>query len=246
VNDPRLDRLRQNLVSLQAGIEAARVRGAHAAPAVELLVVSKSAPPAWLPLLARAGVRAVAENRVQAGEARRKDAPAGLSWHLIGHLQRNKVRAACDTFDIFHALDSLELARAISRVRAGNPAPWPVYIQVNAADDPRKGGIAPSEVSSFVKALADLPHLLPLGFMTLGRLGASEAQTRAAFRTLREVRDTACREASLPSPPSGLSMGMSDDFPLAVEEGATVVRLGTAVFEGLAEAEATLVRGDAR
>lgn len=246
MNDPRLDRLRSNLGHLRARIEAARQQGVAAAHTVELLVVSKSAPPTWFPLLAQAGVTAVAENRVQAAVARRPGSPVGWTWHLIGHLQGNKVRAACDTFEIFHALDSLDLARAIARVRTGNPAPWPVYIQVNAADDPRKGGIAPSEVSSFVKALADLPQLLPLGFMTLGRLGATDSEARATFRTLREVRDDACRAATLPSPPRGLSMGMSDDFVAAVEEGATVVRLGTAVFEGLAELEQGALPGGSR
>lgn len=232
--DPRLARLRANLDGLRARVEAARRRGLAAAEAVQLLVVSKSAPTAWFPLLAAAGVQEVAENRVQLVEARRPLAPAAWRWHLIGHLQRNKAARACQLFEVFHALDSLALAQQIARVRAGNPAPWPVYIQVNAAHDPAKGGIDPSEVRTVVKALADLPQLEPLGFMTLGRLGASEAQARDAFRTLRAVRDDCQREAWLRAPAPGLSMGMSDDFEWAVEEGATVVRVGSAVFEGLA------------
>jgi pyridoxal phosphate enzyme (YggS family) len=232
VLDPRLPRLTANLTALERRIEAARGRGVHAAAKVGS-VVTKSAPAAWFPLLAEAGVVAVAESRVQAAQAKRPGAPPGWQWHLIGHLQRNKAARARELFDVFHALDSLALAQALAMVHAGNGAPWPVYIQVNAADDPHKGGIAPAEVSSFVKALADLPALLPVGFMTMARLGADESETRAAFRTLRELRDAACRSGGGVAAPAGLSMGMSDDFEVAVEEGATLVRLGTAVFEGL-------------
>ncbi len=236
--DPRLSRLTANLRALERRIEAARARGRHAADRVGLLVVTKSAPAAWFPLLAAARILAVGENRVQAAQARRPLSPPGWEWHLIGHLQRNKAARALQLFDVFHALDSLALAQALATVRAGNGAPWPVYIQVNAADDPHKGGIAPAEVPSFVRALADLPSLLPVGFMTMARLGADESETRAAFRTLREVRDAACRSGVGAAPPAGLSMGMSEDFELAVEEGATLVRLGSAVFEGLAQEDA--------
>jgi len=236
VTDPLLPRLVANLRALERRIEAARRRGEHGAQAVELLVVTKAVPTAWFPLLSGAGLSAVAENRVQAAESRRSKAPPGWTWHLIGHLQRNKAARALRLFDVFHALDSLELARGLAGFRAGFGAPWPVYIQVNAADDPRKGGITPPEVPSFVKALAELPPLLPVGFMTMARQGAGEAETRAAFRTLREVRDDACRLGVGATPPTGLSMGMSADFELAVEEGATLVRLGSAVFEGLGAA----------
>lgn len=237
-DDPRLQRLRANLAALRARVDAARARGQAAAGQVDLLVVSKSAPTAWYPFLAAAGVTEVAENRVQLVEERRPLGPAGWRWHLVGHLQRNKAVRAVALFEVFHALDSVALAQQIARVRAGNPRPWPVYIQVNAAHDPAKGGIDPSEVRTVVKALADIPQIEPLGFMTLGRLGAGESEARAAFRTLREVRDDCQREAWLRAPAPGLSMGMSDDFEWAVEEGATVVRVGSAVFDGLAGLDA--------
>lgn len=229
-----LPQLRRNLAAVRTRIEAARARaGARAAAGVDLLVVTKSAPVSLYPLLLEAGVTEVAENRVQAVEQRRPLAPPSWRWHGIGHLQRNKVKRAVRLFDVFHALDSLELARALDAVLAGAGRTWAVYIQVNAADDPRKGGVAPSEAGAFVQSLRELPHLMPVGFMTMARLGADEASARAAFRTLREVRDDACRSGALPEPPRGLSMGMSGDYELAVEEGATVVRVGSAVFEGL-------------
>jgi PLP dependent protein len=241
--DPGLDplpppglarRLASNLARLRERIDAARRTSPRAAATVKLLVVTKSIPPSWFPSLADAGVREVAENRVQAAESRRAAAPAAWTWHLVGHLQRNKARRARELFDVFHALDSLELARRIASIGGGAPTPWPVYIQVNAADDPQKGGVVADEVPALVKALAPLTSLTPIGFMTMARLGATATETRRAFGTLREVRDEACRRGDLPRPPAELSMGMSDDFELAVEEGATVVRLGTAVFEGCA------------
>lgn len=225
--------LSRNLAQVRSRIEAARARSPRAAPRVDLLVVTKSAPVELFPLLHEAGVREVAENRVQAVEERRALAPPGWRWHGIGHLQRNKVRRALRLFDVFHALDSLDLARALDAALRGAARPSPVYIQVNAADDPRKGGCPPSEALSFASALRELPHLMPVGFMTMARLGADEASARAAFRALREVRDDVCRRAVLPAPPEGLSMGMSGDFEVAVEEGATVVRVGSALFEGL-------------
>jgi pyridoxal phosphate enzyme (YggS family) len=236
-SDPLLLRLRANLAGLARRVEAARRRAPHAAPAVQILPVTKSCPPRLFPLLAAAGVAEVAENRVQAAEERRPQAPRGWRWHGIGHLQRNKARRAVALFDVFHALDSLALARHLDSVLASGNRPWPVYIQVNAAEDPRKGGIAPAETAPFVKALADLPHLAPLGFMTMARIGADPAESRAAFRTLREVRDEVVRQGLGSPPPAGLSMGMSADFEAAVEEGATIVRVGSAVFEGLDVAE---------
>ena len=158
---------------------------------------------------------------------------AGLTWHGIGHLQRNKAAMATDLFDVFHALDSKRLMTRLEGVLSGADRRWPVYIQVNAAEDPAKGGFAPEETLAFVKDVSQQPHLSCRGFMTMGRLDADEADTRAAFRTLREVRDEAVRLGIGAEAPEGLSMGMTDDFEWAVEEGATVVRVGTAVFQGV-------------
>lgn len=198
-----------------------------------MVVVTKSAPPEALPLLAREGVVDVGENRVQAAAARRPGAPGALVWHGIGHLQRNKVAQAVALFDVFHALDSLRLAERLESVLGGTERRWPVYIQVNAADDPAKGGLSPPETPAFVRRLADLPHLQPVGFMTMARLEGDERETRTAFRTLREIRDDVVRAGRGEAAPTRLSMGMTDDFEWAVEEGATDVRIGRAVFEGV-------------
>jgi pyridoxal phosphate enzyme (YggS family) len=203
---------------------------------VDLVVVTKAAPPTVFAQLRALGVVDVGENRVQAALLRRPTAPPGLVWHGIGHLQRNKVEQAVEVFDVFHALDSLRLAERLAAVLAGRGRRWPVYVQVNAARDPAKGGFEVEEVPAALARLAGLPALEVRGFMTMARLGSSEAEARAAFRTLREVRDAAVRAAPLPEAPSGLSMGMSEDFAWAVAEGATVVRVGSAIFEGVLDA----------
>jgi pyridoxal phosphate enzyme (YggS family) len=233
VDEPSIPALTRNVAVLRARVEAAQARGAAAADAVTLMVVTKSQPPSIFGALAAVGVTDIGENRIQNASARRAHSPAGLTWHGIGHLQRNKARTALETFDVFHALDSLRLARRLEDLLAEADRTWPVYLQVNAAEDEAKGGIAPGEALSVVAALAELPHLELQGFMTMGRLGAEDADLRATFCTLRAIRDEAVGRGRGSAAPHGLSMGMSDDFEVAVEEGATVVRVGTAVFHGV-------------
>ena len=232
-----LSRLRQNLEDVRGRIARSRERGEHAASGVRLVVVTKTAPPAVFPLLRAAEVLDVGENRVLAAAERRPGAPVGLTWHGIGHLQRNKAARAVDLFDVFHALDSRRLATRLEAVLADADRRWPVYMQVNAAADPAKGGLAPEETMPFLKELAELPHLDCQGFMTMGRLEADEADSRAAFRLLREVRDDAVRLGVGETAPEELSMGMTDDYEWAVEEGATIVRVGRAIFDGVFDAE---------
>jgi pyridoxal phosphate enzyme (YggS family) len=211
-----------------------------------VVLVTKSVPAAWLSFVREAGVDDVGENRVQGAEEKRAaldvDVARALTWHGIGHLQTNKARRAIALFDVFHALDSLALAdrlEAVLSAGGGAPSrPWRVYAQVNAARDPAKGGVAPEEAAGFLAALEDRPHLRVEGLMTMAREDGGVEDARRAFRCLREVRDEAARRGTGrhdPSGPSlGLSMGMSDDFEAAVEEGATVVRLGRAAWDGIA------------
>jgi PLP dependent protein len=226
-------RLRDNLEALRRRIDDARARGALAAPSVTVVVVTKSAPPEAFGLLARLGARDVGENRVQAAAQRRPDAPPGLVWHGIGHVQTNKARRAAQTFDVFHALDSLRLAEHLDAAREGAALRLPVYAQVHAARDPAKGGIAPDDVPAFLDAVARLPRLELVGLMTMAKESDDPEDAREAFRTLREVRDDALAKGRGGAPALGLSMGMSGDFEVAVEEGATVVRVGRAVWDGV-------------
>ncbi len=230
-----LDRLCRNLDDVRARIDRARARGTHAADHVQLVAVTKSTTPALFPLLHEAGVRDVGENRIQAAAERRPLSPPGWTWHGIGHLQRNKAARAVELFDVFHALDSVRLAERLESVLASKDRLWDVYIQVNVVGDATRSGVRPEETLAFMKRLTGHAHLQPKGFMTMARFDASEAEARTTFRTLREVRDDVVASGVGLTQPRGLSMGMTDDFEWAVEEGATSVRVGRALFDGVGD-----------
>ena len=228
-----LTRLRENLERLEARIEAARLRGPHAAPAVTLIAVTKAVPRGALALLVQAGHRDIGENRVLDAASKRESGPRGLVWHGIGHLQTNKAKKAVSTFDVFHALDSLRLARELESALAATDRRWPVYVQVNAAEDPAKGGFRPEETLEALRTLDALPHLEIVGLMTMAREADRGEAARPCFRTLRALRDEAVARGAVAREDLGLSMGMSEDFEPAVEEGATIVRIGRAVWDGV-------------
>jgi pyridoxal phosphate enzyme (YggS family) len=169
-----------------------------------------------------AGVAALGENRVQ--EAREKIEALGrpVPWHLIGSLQTNKAKDAARLFDWIHSVDRLELARELSRRAHGAERTLDVLLQVNLGDEPQKGGVAPAEVKGLREAMAGLPGLRVRGLMAIPPVTESPERTRPYFRRLRELRDELGLEH--------LSMGMSADFEVAIEEGATMVRVGTAIF----------------
>jgi pyridoxal phosphate enzyme (YggS family) len=234
---PGLERLRANLTALYARIDAARARSEVAAPRVTLCVVTKAAPPGSFDLLRDLGERDVGENRVQDAVSKRESAPVGLTWHGVGHLQTNKARKAIGVFDVFHALDRLPLAEALEPLLAAAGRRWPVYVQVNAAGDPRKSGVEPDAALTFLQDLLRFPHVQVVGWMTMAREEDAGEAARPAFRVLRELRDEALRRGVGSVPPAGLSMGMTGDFEVAVEEGATIVRLGRGVWEGVGAVE---------
>jgi pyridoxal phosphate enzyme (YggS family) len=247
VDAPLVAALAERLAGVRERIEAARRRGAGAGESVALVAVTNSVSPAWITALGHAGVEDVGENRVQAALARRSKVPGTLRWHGIGHLQRNKAADAVSVFDVFHALDSVRLAERLEEVLAAREAaPWPVYLQVNASGEAQKEGVPPDQAHALLERASRLPHLRVLGWMTMAPLGGTEAEVRATFRTLRDVRDEALRRVLGLQPASGLSMGMSDDFEWAVEEGATVVRLGRVLFEGVAPAPGARRPGEVR
>jgi hypothetical protein len=170
----------------------------------------------------------VGENRVQ--EALAKQDAAGsvpVTWHLIGTLQRNKARQAVGRFALIHSVDRLDLAGELDRRAAAGPDVQRVLLQVNCSDEPQKGGVEPSGLLPLLEAMATLRHLEVAGLMTMSALTDDLAEQRRAFRRLRELRDQGERAGHrLPE----LSMGMSGDYTTAVEEGATMVRLGTILF----------------
>ena len=192
------------------------------------MAISKTVPPERLRAAVAAGLTRLGENRVQELAAKAAVVP-GVTWHLVGHLQANKARAALGVAAVIQAVDSLELAQRLDRLLDGRDGgPRPIYLQVNVDADPAKAGFAPGALKAVLSGIADLPHLRLAGLMTVGRLVATPEAARPTFVALRRLSDALrSREARLGA---GLSMGMTDDFEVAVEEGATLVRVGRAIF----------------
>lgn len=210
-----LDRVRQR-------IAAAAERSSRSPAEIRLIAVSKTFPSDVIVEAVRAGVTDLGENRVQEGAQKIPEvAAAGLrpTWHLIGHLQSNKVKPALDLFDTIHSVDSLELAERISRLAQKRVT---VLLEVNTSGEASKFGLPPADVERVAAAVRELPNMDLSGLMTVGPLVEDVELVRPAFRTLRDLRDKlGLRE---------LSMGMSGDFEVAIEEGSTMVRVGRAIF----------------
>lgn len=212
--------IRANLGRVQEAVARACARAGRSPDHVLLIAVSKTMEAERIRLAIEAGVAALGENRVQ--EAKEKIAQLGhpVPWHLIGSLQTNKARDAARLFDWIQSVDRLDLARELSR-RAGDRV-LNVLLQVNLGDEPQKGGIAPAEVKRLAESVAGLPGLRVRGLMAIPPAAESPELTRPHFRRLRELRDELGFEHC--------SMGMSADYEVAIEEGATMVRVGTAIF----------------
>jgi pyridoxal phosphate enzyme (YggS family) len=194
---------------------------------VRIVAVTKTHGPDAVRAAVAAGLTDIGENRVQ--EAMEKqDALAGVrvDWHLIGTLQRNKARHAVGRFALIHSVDRLDLAADLDR-RAAEGTRQAVLVQVNCSGEPQKGGVEPGGVPALLDALGGFARLEVRGLMTMSALTDDVAEQRRAFRRLRELRDAGERSGHLLPE---LSMGMSGDFPVAVEEGATMIRIGTLLF----------------
>ena len=217
------------LEDVQRRIDRACERARRDSSSVRLLPVSKSVPVDRLREAMALGLATFGENRVQ--EAEGKAAEIGEArWELIGHLQSNKAEEAVALFDAIHSVDSVELARRLGRMAAGagRSTPLPIYLEVNVDADPAKAGFEPVSLEAVIAELTALQNLQLAGLMTVGRLVSSPQEARSTFRRLRELRDR-LRQGQ-PALGGGLSMGMSSDFEAAIEEGATVVRVGSAIF----------------
>jgi len=220
--------LDERLTAVQRELDEAARRAGRQAADVTLVVVTKAAPPAVFEPLAAAGVRDVGESRVQAGQQRRPGHEHGFRWHLVGHLQSNKARAAVAVFDVLHGIDSIELLRRVDRA-AGELGRTPeLFLQLNLGVATNRHGLQPAALPDALAAARDLRHARLLGLMTMAP-GDGLVSARATFKELRQLRDRLAPDLS------HLSMGMSEDFAVAVEEGATCVRIGRRLVEDLPE-----------
>ncbi len=220
-----MDDVRANLQRVRERMARAARRAGRRPEDILLIGVSKTVPAERVREALDAGLPALGENRVQ--EARDKIRSLGrpVPWHLIGHLQTNKVKDALELFDVIQSVDRLSLAAELAR---RTRRPLAVLVEVNLAGESSKGGFAPSEVKAALDAIRTLPRLEVRGLMAVPPAAPDPEQARPWFRALRDLRDA----AGLPE----LSIGMSADFEVAIEEGATMVRVGTALFGARAKA----------
>jgi pyridoxal phosphate enzyme (YggS family) len=221
----RLERVRERMAN-------AAIRVNRQPDAVKLIAVSKTHSVEIIREAIEAGVTDLGENRVQEAEGKIPDIGRNVArWHLIGHLQSNKARRAVELFDVIHSLDSVALARRLDRMCGEiNRAELPVLIQIDLGQEATKTGAPEKAVPEIIDAIKQSTRLRLAGLMTLPPYFEDPKQTRPFFRRLRELRDRLHAQNVFGNATGELSMGMTHDFEVAIEEGATIVRVGTAIF----------------
>ncbi len=224
------EQLAANIAHVRSTIAAAAQRAGRTPDEIMLVAVSKTMPVELVQMAYNLGVTDFGENRVQ--EALPKIAafhPQGVRWHMIGHLQSNKAGKVVGQFSCVQSVDSLHLAQMLNRLAGEHSIRLPVLLQVNVAGVASKEGISPAETLEQARQIVELPHIQVDGLMTIAPLVMDPEEVRPIFRELRIVRDR-LRSMLLASSWQHLSMGMTDDYTVAIEEGATIVRIGRAIF----------------
>jgi len=220
--------VQERVEAVERRIGAACARAGRPRDAVQLLPVSKAFGPEAVTEMARCGLAVFGESRVQEARAKIPACPSHLHWHLIGHLQSNKVKAAVELFEMIHAVDSVRLLEMIERACEEQGRTLRVCLEVNAAGERTKFGLSPEGVREAVAAANRLFRVQVVGLMTVPPVAREPEAGRPYFRALRELRDALQKDTGVALPE--LSMGMSSDFEVAIEEGATWVRVGGLLF----------------
>jgi pyridoxal phosphate enzyme (YggS family) len=213
--------IRENAAAVEARITDACGRAGRPRGDVTLVAVSKTFPASFIDEAIAAGIAEVGENRVQEARDKKPLVRGSVRWHLIGHLQTNKAKDAVKLFDVIQAVDSLDLAEKLARAADAHGKRQEIMLQVNIGDEAQKSGIARGDVESIARQAAALTSLHVIGLMAIPPIGTA-GETRPYFRELRLMRDALGLRH--------LSMGMSEDFETAIEEGSTIVRVGRAIF----------------
>ena len=226
----------ENLERVREQIASAAANSGRSADDVELVAITKTHPAEKVREAIEAGQTLFGESRVQEARAKITELPSNLRWHFVGHLQKNKIRHALPLFEMIHSVDSLGLAQDINRIAEEEGSFPRVLLEVNVAGEGSKFGFAPDTLREQIEALLALPRLSIEGLMCIPPLAVEPEDSRKFFVQVRELRDSLEKEFNMKLPQ--LSMGMTQDFPIGIDEGATLVRVGTAIFgERRAKAE---------
>src|SRR5438874_13529615 len=218
----------ENLANVREQIAHAATKAGRSVDDIELVAVTKTHPAEKVREAIQAGQTLFGESRVQEARAKIPELPSNIRWHFVGHLQENKVRQALPLFEVIHSVDSLALAQDVNRIAEEEGLYPRVLLEVNLAGEGSKFGFAPDDLREQMEALLALPRLSIEGLMCIPPLAVESEDSRKFFAEVRELRDSLEKEFSMKLPQ--LSMGMTQDFPIGIEEGATLVRVGTAIF----------------
>ena len=230
------DEIRRNLDAVMKNLHSAAAASGRKSEEIALMGVSKFQPAESILAAFNCGLRLFGENRVQERESKSAHLDSiHAEWHMIGTLQKNKARRAAAIFDCIQSVDGIELAAALERIIGENPEeprfarPYPVMVEVNVSGEDTKQGVAPEKCFALIDNIAvKCPHVEIDGLMTIGPLSEDENKIRNSFRTLRELREEAKKRFDFAM--NHLSMGMSGDYAIAISEGSSIVRIGTAIF----------------
>lgn len=229
--EPTMPLIAENLSALKREIAAAATAAGRDPSSIKLIAVSKTNPAAAIRSAYEAGQTAFGENYAQ--EFRDKHAELSdlpLEWHFIGHLQSNKAKDVVGKASLIHTIDRLSLAETVNKIAAKKNLVQNALVEVKLGAEAGKSGCAPSDIPELLKRISEFGSLRILGLMTIGTLTGDPSVTRAEFKALRELLETANAKVVCPAPLSELSMGMSSDFATAIAEGATIIRVGTRIF----------------
>jgi PLP dependent protein len=227
-------KIAENVSRVRGRMAEAAARAGRSADEVRLVAVTKYVGVEEIRALVRSGCTLLGESRAQhLGDMAPLLRDEPIRWHMIGHLQRNKIRRTLPEVDMIHSGDSPRLVEAVDRIAGELSLRMPMLLEVNVSGEADKGGFAPDEIEGFLAAAAELRHVEIRGLMAMASLGGGLDAARRDFRRLSQLRDRLRRSCPAAVDLSELSMGMSGDYEVAIEEGATIVRVGSALFEGV-------------
>lgn len=222
--------VKENLEEVEKKIQGALKRAGRSREEVTLIAVSKTKPVSMLKEVYDAGTRCFGENKVQELTEKWEQLPRDIRWHMIGHLQRNKVKYIVDKVELIHSVDSLRLAETIEQEAAKKRVTVNILLEVNVANEESKFGLGVDEVLPLVEKIAKFPHLRMKGLMTIAPYVENAEENRSVFRTLQKLSVDITEKNIDNVSVEILSMGMTNDYEVAIEEGATMVRVGTGIF----------------